>query len=427
MNRNKVEPNEAIRRIKKIIFLLLGGIMLSCSSNDKNTIVLENSSAFDRVDAGIAIPFSSIEAQCAKNVDLLPVLKDEEGQLIPTQLDDMDGDGQWDEMFLVTNFKGLEKKKVTLAFVAASEYPEFEIRTNIRFAKKDVVYKEVNFATREKHALNYLTQEIWQMEGMAWENDKVGFRNYFDRRNGMDIFGKVTTKMVLDQVGYKDNLSYHKFNPEWGVDVLKVGNSLGAGSIAYQFNDSLYRVGDNGTGTAKVLIEGPLRSIYRLEFTDWEMKDQSISVTHDVSIEAGKYYFENKVRYTGTEENLQLVTGIVNIKSKELFEVNSNDKVNAYYTYDHQAEDTTLLGMGIMVLSKDFLKQSDAPKAGEGITQSYCIHISSKENAISSYRFYTVWEKENSKWKTAEAFEQLLESEADFMANPVIVSLGLLR
>ena len=39
------------------------------------------------------------------------------------------------------------------------------------------------------------------MEGSAWENDLVGFRNYMDQRNGMDIFGKTTPDMVLDQCG----------------------------------------------------------------------------------------------------------------------------------------------------------------------------------------------------------------------------------
>jgi hypothetical protein len=410
--------------MKKIFFLFLAGIMLSCSSNDKDTIVFENSSAFDRIDAGIAIPFSSIKTQCAENVDLLPILKNETGKFIPTQLDDLDGDGQWDEMFVVTNIKGSEKKNLTLVFVAPSEYPEFEIRTNIRFAKKDEEYKEMDFATREVHATNTITQQVWQMEGMAWENDKVGFRNYFDRRNGMDIFGKITSKMVLDGVGYKDNPSYHDFNPEWGVDVLKVGNSLGAGSIAYQYKDSLYRVGDNGVGTCKVLIEGPLRSIYRFEFTDWKMNDESISVIHDVSIEAGKYYFDNEVSYSGTEEDLQLVTGIVNMKSKHLYEVKSNDQYLGFYTHDLQAEDTSLLGMGLMVSADDFIENTEAPEEGNGIIQTYCVHLKAEANTPAKFRFYTVWEREDPKWETAEGFSELLESEAEFMANPVIVKMG---
>lgn len=52
------------------------------------------------------------------------------------------------------------------------------------------------------------------MEGPAGKNDKVGFRNYYDLRNGMDIFGKITDKMVLDTIGLTG--SYHDLsNWEW--------------------------------------------------------------------------------------------------------------------------------------------------------------------------------------------------------------------
>ncbi|MFC2091094.1 DUF4861 family protein, partial [Bacteroidota bacterium] len=56
-------------------------------------------------------------------------------------------------------------------------------------------------------------------------------------------------------------------------------------------------------------MEGPLRSIFRFEFPDWKLGDLEISVSHDVIIEAGKYYYDNRVSYSGTDENLQFVTG----------------------------------------------------------------------------------------------------------------------
>ncbi len=48
---------------------------------------------------------------------------------------------------------------------------------------------------------DHVTSAAYQMEGPAWENDLVGFRNYLDQRNGMDIFGKIESRMVLDSVG----------------------------------------------------------------------------------------------------------------------------------------------------------------------------------------------------------------------------------
>lgn len=386
-------------------------------------MILQNTSHENRKDAGVTITKNELGTIAEQAKGKLPALKDKNGNFIPTQVDDLDGDGNWDELFILTDLQAMEVVKASLRFISQEEYPLFEVRTNIRFARKDQDYKEVTAGTREKHATNSLTGKVWQMEGIAWENDKIGFRNYFDRRNGMDIYGKVTSRMVLDEVGYKNNPSYHVFNPDWGVDVLRVDNSLGAGSIAYYYKDSLYRVGDNGTGTCRVLTEGPLRSIFRFEFMDWEINDQKIKVTHDISIEAGKYYFENAVSYSGTNEKLELVSGIVNIKSKELYEIDSNKLYSGFFTHDLQAEDTSLLGMGLLIATKDFIGNSVAPEEGRGITKTYCIHLKTSINVPAKFRFYSVWSRESEKWKTAEGFRELLETEAEFMANPVMVKV----
>ncbi len=399
--------------------MLIAGFTVACTSEPKYEILLANTSDRAVSDAGVVIPRTALEEIPQLEQGLQPVLTDNNGDNIPVQADDLDGDGMWDELFIVTDLEGGEEMSAALAFRSPDNLPELKTRTNLRFAKKDEEYREVTSAVREQHAVNTETQKGWQMEGMAWENDKVGFRNYFDQRNGMDIFGKVTTEMVLDRVGYKGAPSYHEYNPEWGVDVLKVGNSLGAGSIAYMHNDSLYRVGDNGDGSATVLIEGPLRSKFRFTFEGWEMGEETLDVVHDVTIAAGKYYYESEVTYTGTEEQVQLVSGIVNMLSDELHEAKTGAAVKAFYTYDQQAEDGTKLGMGLMVSAEDFADISEAPESGDGIVDTYCVHMKAAAGKPVKFRFYTVWEREDKRWESAAGFEELLRAEAERMAAPV--------
>ncbi len=409
--------------MKKYILLLLAGSMAACSTGTRVDVILQNPSDINYKDAGIEIKRAAIEEVIHVPDNLLPVLRNDTGEFLRSQTEDLDGDGQWDMLFTVADFNAVEKKNVTLAFIAPSDNPEWESRTNIRFAKKDESYREVSFAVREKNAINTETQQIWQMEGPAWENDKVGFRNYFDRRNGIDIFGKVTTEMVLDNVGYKNNPSYHEFNPDWGVDVLKVGNSLGAGSIGIFYNDSLYRVGDNGHATCTVLTEGPLRSILRFHFEDWKMGDHVLTLTHDISIQAGKYFYESTITCSGLPEGSELVAGIVNMKSNTLHQVDGDDKITAFYTHDLQSEDHKNLGMGILAGSDVYKRFTESPSEGNGIIQTYGIHLKISPELPVSFRFYTVWERENNRWATAEGFEDLLRSETRSMAAPIRVKL----
>ncbi len=410
--------------MKNLLLLSTAVFILSCTPDKNYIISIENNSDFDRKDVGITISRSELEHLSTFDPDLLPVLTKGDNTYIPSQIDDLESDGSWDEMFIMTNLAAGESLKALLSFIPPEKYPVFEARTNIRFARKGEVYEEVKKAIRELHAINTETQKVWQMEGIAWENDKIGFRNYFDRRNGMDIFGKVTKEMVLDSVGYKEDLTYHEFNPEWGVDVLKVGNSLGAGSIAIWYNDSLFRVGDNGTGTCEVLIEGPLRSIFRFEFNDWKMGDQTLKLVHDVGIQAGKYYFENDVSVSGTDANIDLVSGIVNKKCNMLHVMDSVKGVRAFFTHDLQSEDTSMLGMGIMLAEKQFSGTSEAPLLGDGITETYCIHLDINKKTSATFRVYSVWERENDRWKTAEGFGQFLFEEAELMEFPVSVKFS---
>jgi hypothetical protein len=408
--------------MKHFVLLLSILTLFSCNKEKGPVLILENSLEVERVDA----PVKLLRQHLEQHFDLseqVPVIKDKEGNYVPCQLDDVDGDGRWDELFLVSDFKAKERKELSIELINPSVYPKFTVRTNIRMASKKDGYKEVREAIRETHAINTETQKVWQMEGPGFENDKIGFRNYFDQRNGMDIFGKVTAKMALDQAGDAENPDYHTFDPSWGMDILKVGNSLGSGAIACYMNDSLYRVGDNGEGTFRLLSEGPLRSIFRFEFMNWEMDGKPLHVIHDITIQAGTYYFESKMTYSGIAEDISFATGIVNDKSDSLFTVDCNEGWNAFYTHDIQSLDTTILGMAILVSDDYFDKTFDAEYSGPAsINHTYALVMNAEHNLPVFCRFYAVWEKEDEKWKDRGNFAQFLQMEAKLAANPIRVS-----
>ncbi|MCK5795288.1 MAG: DUF4861 family protein, partial [Anaerolineales bacterium] len=345
-----------------------------------------------------------------------PALKDETGNFIPSQVDDLDDDGEWDELFALIDMEPSSQKIVTLAFLAPGEYPAFKMRTNIRLGDATVPgYPELQTASRLEGIAYHnheRTGELYQMDGLAWENDKVGFRNYLDQRNGMDIFGKLTPEMVLDSVGIPGRQSYHEPD-EWGMDILKVGTSLGSGAIGYLYEDSIYRVGDNGSGSYNMVLEGPLHSRFNLSYTDWMVNDQSLNVNHQVEIIAGRHYYQGLVSYTGSDQKLSLVTGIVNIKSDSLYVINLDNNYIGFFTHDFQAEDTSLLAMALIVPST-YLKTYGATRdEGEGITQTYYVILEAHTDDPIPYRFYALWEKEDSRWASRSEVSEFLKSEAE--------------
>ena len=300
-------------------------------------------------------------------------------------------------------------KQVTVEVLHLSHYPEMDTLTNIRFAKKKPSLHEVSSLERLPGVDTKLTSPELQMEGPTWENERVAFRNYFDQRNGMDIFGKRVQRMVLDQVGAPGEPSYHDLQ-EWGQDILKVGNSLGAGAIALQIGDSLYRIAPGSNGTSSILYEGPLQSSVRLEFADWKVSDRVYHVTHDITIQSGTRYYVSSVKVDGLIGDENLVAGIVNMDSDSLYSFSGQSEV-AFGTFDDQAHSGEKLGMAIALNKQDLIQSFATPDSGAGITQTYGVSMKIKNAAPVNFRFYACWEYEDKAFSSYEGFANFIQAD----------------
>ena len=132
---------------------------------------------------------------------------------------------------------------------------------------------------------------IAQGESVNWENDKIGFRNYFDCRNVKDLFGKRMPRMIADIIHTPELGDYHTL-ADWGMDVLHCGSSLGSGGIALLKNDSLFRLGSTEVYEYHKVVEGPVRSVFMLRYEGWDVDGEMLAAVERISIYPGKYWFE---------------------------------------------------------------------------------------------------------------------------------------
>jgi Domain of unknown function (DUF4861) len=292
--------------MKKLLLILLI-IPLFCVAKPANTITVQNPSENSLNEYCVVVE----KAKLKQNDNAFyPVLKDQRsGKIIASQLDDMDADGNWDELAFLVSLAGKEKYTADIEWVVKNDYPDFPARTNIYFGISRERNGEFIEATEEvlppKYECN--TPYQYQFEGVGWENDKIGFRTYCDMRNGKDIFGKTGKDMVLHSVGKEDN--YHDTG-DWGMDVLKVGSSLGIGAIAVIDDGVLYRLGDTEYHDFKIVTEGPVRSVFELNFEGWEVNGNLLSAKETISISAARNGFKNRVKVWGENCPDTLVSGL---------------------------------------------------------------------------------------------------------------------
>ncbi len=407
-----------MKTIKTLLFFITIMTLFSSCGGRKVTITLENPLPMERPDEAVVLTRSHLQSLLGNITEgKVPLLKDAAGKVVPSQADDLDKDGVWDELFFLVDLGPDEQKTLQVSFVAPAEMPAFTRRANIRFANYPE-HKELDHARRLRSTDSPSTQHAFQMEGPAWENDKVGFRNYYDARNGIDIFGKRVSRMVLDSVGLIPH-SYHVLKP-WGMDILKVGNSLGAGAIALMVNDSVYRVDLPEEGTYERIADGPLRAIIRLGYKGWKAGGHVYDITDEIRIWGGTNFYQSRITVKGLAGGESLITGIVR-HCDSLYIGEPNDKYVFFATHCNQAYEGEKLGMAILVKNEDFISTINAPEEGKGITHTYMVDLRLHKERPTSYCFYSGWEKQDPRFADAEFFKKVIRDDAQRMAHPVLI------
>ena len=406
--------------------------MSGCTS--KNQLVVTNPLAIDRADETLVISRADMEAKFGATPDgLVPVLK-LNGVAIPSQADDMDKNGQWDELAFCLNFKASETVTLEVENVPAEQYPQFEKRTNLRLgiAQPDHSYLEVDqyFAPSCTDSFKIIAQG----ESVSWENDKMGFRNYFDCRNVKDLFGKLKPGFIIDKIHTPEIPDYHTLS-DWGMDVLHCGSSTGSGGLALIENDSLYRLGSTDIFEYQKVVEGPVRSVFDLKYSGWHVAGQNLTAVERIAIYPGKYWFQSDVTVSGFTGQKQIVTGIVTSQLKnEPVDFDANSAYRSIATLDKQSLNNDELGMAVLMKKDEVTKVARASdidffslgyktveekKFSIVISQMYYAAQGIQADKPARHYFFAVWGLENEKWKSMDNFKAYIASEAEMLSNPI--------
>jgi len=373
----------------------------------------EVTNPFDQpvANKSIVLERAEVEPLIRGGIDAGYVIKveDSQGQVLPSQVDDLNGDGNWDQLVFQASFAANESLGFRFRAVSPDDLPAFTTSTNINFFYALPPYGNAYGHQRLTTTDSPSATAMFQMEGPGWENDLVGFRNYFDARNGIDIFGKRTTEMVLRNAGI-DGQNYHVLD-DWGMDILRVGTSLGAGAIAIGIGDSIYRVGPAVEAGFRLLAEGPVRSIFELYFNGVAAGDRSYNVVHRISIYAGDHFYRSKVWVEGLVGDEVLYAGLVNLHSLEPFELSSGgSKIVA--TFGSQAFDGERLGLGVIVPENQFVHLKSAPQSGTGVTSTFLVGLSLAPNTPAEYAFFSGWELQDAGFREVGYFLDVLSNSA---------------
>jgi hypothetical protein len=294
------------------------------------------------------------------------------------------------------------KKQKTQAFLGVKEGGEWKWVTksngNEQYEYQGGVFKPVNsLKVDEKHTDHSF--DI-QFEGPGWESDKIAYRLYLDWRNAIDIFGKKTELPVLHKVGLDGFDSYHEMQ-DWGVDVLKVGSSLGLGSLAFWDGEKAIRVEKTDSIFCGVK-SGKKSSTVNINYFGWQINKSKTDLYSTLEIKEGSYLTKYSIELSEILPNM--ATGIVILPETE-FEVIKDIKPgwSCMATFGKQTLQEDMLGMCILYKNDQLISQSKDKYSH--------VVVLRPENKKLTYYFGAAWQQDASGVQSMDDFIQLIKTQ----------------
>lgn len=427
MNFNKLTQHLLSVKVWLILPMLLAGTVSAQNLKKKFpgafTVTVTNPIAQERESVAILIPEQTIRTVAGTfNPNAFIVLDGKKEIASQYNLKDAGNKGvmlvldrlQANEKRSLTvryNQKGVNKRnytKRTQAEISHKVGGKFENRKYIggTFANVDSLFVPAEH-TDHSFYIRY--------EGPGWESDKVGYRFYLDWRNAVDVFGKTTPDMVLQQVGLDGFDSYHEYQP-WGMDVLKVGKSLGVGSLAIVDKGQAIRVDKTDQVVSKVTENGPVYSSIQTDYSNWKVAGLTLNVQSQLSIHAGTRLTEHMVKVTGgVPQNLS--TGLNKDKNAKVITQKGDANSWGYLaSYGKQSLNNDNLGIAVLFRPQDFQEFTSDDN-------SHIVKLTPKDGKLQYY-FLSAWELEPNGIKTEAEFIEYLNQTARELANPVQVHVA---
>lgn len=264
------------------------------------------------------------------------------------------------------------------------------------------------------HVPSEHTDHSWfiRYEGPGWESDLVGYRFYLDWRNGIDVFGKKVNTPVLQDVGQGDFDSYHE-PADWGMDILKVGKTLGLGSIATWENGKARRVDVTDSLYAEITGNGPVYSSVLTKYYGWDLHSGKTDIRSMISIHSGTRL--SRMDLISTSDIPNFATGLIKDDKSEVLRSDNSLAYSYLATYGRQSLADDNLGIAIIYPTSQLTLQTE-----DGLSHVLVFDSGTKK---LSYYFLAAWEQEPKGIKDKDEFEEYLDKEIMKLSNPLKINI----
>lgn len=320
-----------------------------------------------------------------------------DGREIPSQLDDLDGDGRYDELAFVVDV--VAESRIAVRFTSEPSTAEYPPRVHAQMWLKNPD-KSLRAVTVAESAADDMYHRLHH-HGPAFESERAAYRVYFDKKQSIDTYGKKRLGLELaETLWYPDD---GQLAAGYGHDNLRVFGSVSVGALK-PWNAKKRRmehITEMSRREARIVASGPVRTIVDMRVEGWKYEGRELNMTSRYILYAGHDDVQVENRIEGDCRDLLFTTGVMKIRDEQA----RVDPAGcaAVWGCDFPENDTLKweresVGLAIRLPRGRIVSQIDDSK-------SHLYQLSADEAGRLDYAFLMAWRK--SEWLevgSAEAF-----------------------
>lgn len=232
---------------------------------------------------------------------------------VPSQLDDLDGDGRFDELVFEV---GLNRNEPVDAWVDYSTEPvahDYKPLVNAQ-----MWWKNPDKTLAEKSQLSSDKDDMYRKlhhHGPAFESEYAAYRVYFDKKQSIDTYGKKRPGLELRETMWYP--TDEQLAAGYGHDNLRVFGTVSVGALK-GWNPEKRRmehIVDMRRREATIRAYGPLRTVVDMRVEGWNYGGREIDMTSRYILYGGGSVVKAENRISGDgADTLLFATGVMKMR-----------------------------------------------------------------------------------------------------------------
>lgn len=373
-------------------------------------ITVSNPGVSGRADAPVVISLNDIRVP----FDAKSAIVWQDTQEIPSQLDDLNKDGVYDELVFVADLKASSSQSFRLVFSSESTDKVYPSRVYAEMLLKGDNGKHQHITSLTTPG-NSDVYNLLHHHGPAFESELTAYRIYFDRKQTVDIYGKFNKGLEIEASQFYP--TDEQLAKGFGDDVLRVSGSAGLGTLKGWDGGKAIHIDPVETRTESILATGPVRTVVDVFVKDWPYQGVLLNMQIRYILYAGHRDCEVQVSFDKPLGKEMFAIGIQNIKGSVSY--NDNKGLLACWGNDWPVNDTIkyakeTVGLALSLPENIVVEQKNDK-------QNYLYTIQAEGQASFTYYISFTSMKETFGYKDSDAwFEHVRHWKKELQNKPKI-------